>query len=108
MGAEREKYQDCGMFTLSIEHEITDFSAWRSAFDQFADARARGGVTGDRIRRPVDNPHHLIIDLDFQTREHAEAFRQFLTTVVWSNSDASPALVGPPTARVLEPVSTVG
>ncbi len=57
------------MFTLSIEHAITDFSIWKSAFDRFAEARAKGGVIGDRIRRPLDDPRHLIIDLDFETRE---------------------------------------
>ena len=94
------------MFTLSIEHAITDFTTWKSAFDRFADARAKGGVIGDRIRRPLDDPRHLIIDLDFETRERAEAFLLFLTTVVWSNPEASPALTGRPTTRVLEPVST--
>ena len=93
------------MFTLSIEHAITDFSTWKSAFDRFADARAKGGVIGDRIRRPIDDPSHLIIDLDFETRECAEAFCLFLTNVVWSNPEASPALTGRPSTRVLEPVS---
>jgi hypothetical protein len=93
------------MFTLNIEHAITDFDTWKAAFHRFADARAKGGVLGDRIRRPIDDPCHLIIDLDFQDKEHAEAFRQFLTTVVWANPDASPGLGGRPITRVLEPVS---
>jgi hypothetical protein len=93
------------MFTLSIEHAITDFTTWKSAFDGFADARAKGGVIGDRIRRPLDDPRHLIIDLDFETRERAEAFCLFLTNVVWANPEASPALAGRPTTRVLELVS---
>jgi hypothetical protein len=93
------------MFTLSIEHAITDFTTWKSAFDRFADARAKSGVIAHRIRRPIDDPRHLIIDLDFSTRERAEAFCQYLTTVVWSNPEASPALAGRPTTRVLEPVS---
>ena len=94
------------MFTLNIEHSVTDFDTWRVAFARFAEARATGGVMGDRIRHPIDDPHHLIIDLDFETRERAEAFRQFLTDVVWSNPEASPALEGRPTARVLEAVGS--
>jgi len=92
------------MYTLSIEHAISDFATWKSAFDRFADARAKGGVVGDRIRRPIDDPGHLIIDLDFQSRERAEAFRQFLSNEVWANREASPALVGRPSTRLLEPV----
>jgi hypothetical protein len=96
------------MFTLSIEHAITDYETWRSAFDRMADSRAMGGVIGHRIRRPVDEPCHLIIDLDFETRERAAAFCQFLTNAVWSNPTASPALAGHPTTRILEPVDQVG
>lgn len=92
------------MFTLSIEHAITDFPTWKAAFDRFSEARAHAGVLADRIRHPLDDPYYLVIELDFETKERAEAFRQFLTKVVWSNPDASPALAGAPTIRVLEPM----
>ncbi len=93
------------MFTLSIEHAITDFATWKSAFDRFAEARVKGGVVGHRIRHPIDDPAHLIIDLEFDVKEQALAFREFLTNVVWTNPGASPALAGPPSTRVLEPLS---
>ena len=96
------------MFTLSIEHEITDFGTWKTAFAGFADARAKAGVLSDRVRCPIDDPHHLVIELDFQSREQAEAFRQYLTNIVWANAAASPALVGRPTTRVLEPLGAAG
>jgi hypothetical protein len=92
------------MFTLSIEHAITDYPTWKTAFDRFATARGQAGVLTDRIRRPVDDQQYLVIELDFETKDGAEEFRQFLTTVVWSNPDASPALSGRPTTRILEPV----
>jgi hypothetical protein len=92
------------MFTLTIEHTITDLPTWKAAFDRFADARAQAGVMADRLRRPVGDSQHLVIELDFETIEQAEAFHQFLTTVVWANPDASPALVGTPTTRILEPM----
>jgi hypothetical protein len=31
--------------TLHVEHPITDFAAWKAAFDRFADKRADAGVT---------------------------------------------------------------
>jgi hypothetical protein len=93
------------MFTLCIEHAITDFATWKSAFDRFADARVKAGVVGHRIRRPIDDPHRLVIELDFPTSGQAEAFRQYLTNAVWSNPEASPALAGRATTRVLEPVT---
>jgi hypothetical protein len=36
------------MATLHIEHAITDFAVWRTAFDRFADARDRAGSSGPR------------------------------------------------------------
>ena len=92
------------MYTLSIEHAISDFATWKSAFDRFSEARAQAGVVDSRIRRPVDDARYLVIELDFEGKEPAEAFRQFLVDVVWSNPDASPALAGTPLTRVLEPV----
>lgn len=93
------------MFTLSIEHAITDYRTWKTAFDRFADARAQAGVLAYRLRRPIDDDWYLVIELDFDTKEKADAFRQFLATVIWANPEASPALDGAPTTRVLESVA---
>jgi hypothetical protein len=71
-----------------------------------SDARDQAGVLAGRIRCPLDDEKYLAIELDFETKETAEAFRHFLTTVVWSNPDASPGLSGRPTARILQAVST--
>jgi hypothetical protein len=90
------------MFTLSIEHAISDFGTWKQAFDRFAQARQKAGVVSHRIRRAVDDPHYLVIELEFDAHENADNFRQFLDNVVWPNRDASPALVGAPTSRILE------
>ncbi|HEV7189008.1 MAG TPA: hypothetical protein VGN28_14025 [Blastococcus sp.] len=92
------------MTTLHIEHPVTDFIAWRTAFDGFAARRAQGGVTAERIQRPVDDDHYVLVDLDFPTRDHAERFRGFLESAVWASPDASPALAGTPQTRILQPV----
>jgi hypothetical protein len=90
------------MFTLSIEHAISDFPTRKRTFDRFAEARRNAGVVSHRIRRPVEDPHYLVIELEFDAQENADNFRQFLHNVVWANRDASPALVGAPTSRILE------
>jgi hypothetical protein len=49
------------MYTLTIEHAITDFSTWKTAFDLFSDARAQAGVVADRhppARRRWPAPGH--------------------------------------------------
>ena len=84
------------MTTLHIEHPITDLATWRAAFDRFADRRRQGGVSAERVQRPVDDDHYVVIDLDFPTREQAERFLGFLESTVWASRDASPALAGTP------------
>jgi len=93
------------MITLHIEHPITDFATWRSAFDRFAEARAQGGVLDARIQQPVDDPRYVVVDLEFDSVERAEAFRHFLRTTVWSSTSNAPALVGEPRALILGPPS---
>ena len=44
------------MATLHIEHRITDFDIWSSAFDRFADVRRDAGFRAQRVQRPVDDP----------------------------------------------------
>jgi hypothetical protein len=95
------------MVTLHIEHPITDYGTWRSAFDGFAEARRDAGVTGERISRPVDNQRYIVVDLDFESAEQAAGFLNFLETAVWSSPDASPALDGKPRTAILEPVPAV-
>jgi hypothetical protein len=85
------------MFTLSIEHAVTDFPTWKAAFDRFSQAR---------IRRKLDDPRYLVIELDFDTSEQAERFRRFLTDTVWASPDSSPALAGTPMTRILEPAAS--
>src|SRR6478736_4704739 len=85
--------------TLHIEHSITDYATWKAAFDRFADARARAGVNLHRIRILEDDPHQIVIDLDFESASRAHAFSAFLHEHMWGTGKA-PALVGAPTTQV--------
>lgn len=91
------------MPTLHIEHPITDFTTWKEAFDRFAALREESGVLRHFVQLPVDDPHYVIIDLDFATTAEAETFRQFLQTKVWPSQQNSPALVGTPRTSILTP-----
>ena len=90
------------MFTLHIEHPISDFAIWCNAFNGFADMRNRSGVRSHTIRQPVDDPRYVLVDLDFDTSAQAEHFLDLLQARVWANRDNSPALSGAPITRILE------
>ncbi|MEO6791077.1 MAG: hypothetical protein ABI187_08940 [Ornithinibacter sp.] len=88
------------MSSLLIEHSISDFDTWHNAFERFAARRKEGGVIRERIMQPVDDPHYVIIDLEFTTVQAAQHFQHFLEVEVWSNPANSPALEGSPRSRV--------
>lgn len=90
------------MTTLLIQHRISDYDVWRTAFDSFEAARATAGVRSHRVRRPVDDDGYIVIDLDFDDADRAAAFLSFLRTVVWASPTQSPALDGVPSTLILE------
>ncbi len=92
------------MPTLHIDHAISDLEVWRAAFDPLKEVRRQAGVLHETIRQPVDDAHRIVVDLEFDTVANAEAFLAFLTTSIWATPANSPALVGSPTAVVLDTV----
>ncbi|HKD99320.1 MAG TPA: hypothetical protein VKB69_17215 [Micromonosporaceae bacterium] len=93
------------MFTLHIEHAISDFGVWRAAFDRFEDARRQAGVRAHRVSQPVDDDRYVMIGLDFETEAEAEKFGGFLRNTVWASPGNAPALVGTPQTRILRRVA---
>lgn len=106
MGTDRRVSYLRIMNTLHIEHPITDFDVWSAAFGRFADIRRAAGVRGERVFRPADDPRYVLIDLDFDTLDAAQAFLQFLTTKVWAVQENAPALSGAPQTKILQRVAT--
>jgi hypothetical protein len=77
-----------------------------AAFDRFAEARDRAGVTRAEIRQPVGDPHYVVIDIDFPTVDRAEHFLAFLNEQVWSTPANAPALAGAPRTTILQPATS--
>jgi len=65
------------VITLRIEHAIHDYDQWKAAVDNFAQARVNAGVCGHTIRRSVEDPGYLMLDLEFDSADAADAFTQF-------------------------------
>jgi len=94
------------MPTLHIEHRITDLATWITAFNGFSEVRRQAGVTAETVRHLRGDDQFIVIDLEFDTGEHAHAFLRFLETQVWAVPANSPALLGSPDARILEHIVT--
>jgi hypothetical protein len=88
---------------LQIEHPVRDFETWKAAFDRDPAGRQAGGVRRYEIYRPVDDPKYIVVDLAFDTRAEAEAFKVGLEAL-WRSPEAGPALGGTPKARIVDTV----
>ena len=88
---------------LQLEHAIKDFGLWKAAFDRDPIDRRGLGVRRHRILRPTDDVHYVVVELDFDTVEAAEACRAALGRL-WTSRAAAPALVGAPRTRIVEAV----
>jgi len=92
------------MVTLRIEHPVPDFDAWRRAFDGDPLDRRGSGVRRYRVMRSLDDPSHVIVDLDFDSRGQAEAMRDALMGL-WARVEGE-GLIGDQRARIAEIVET--
>lgn len=92
------------MPSLQIEHAVTDLPTWSAAFIGLAEIRRSAGVLSETARHPLDDDRYVVVDLEFDTPQHAAAFRDFLETQIWANPQNSPALVGKPVTRILDAI----
>jgi hypothetical protein len=87
------------MHTVQIEHAVRDFDGWKVAFDRDPARREVSGVRRYRIFRPIDDPHFVAVDLDFDTKIAAEAF---VTTMraIWQRVEGT--VMTNPRVRIAE------
>ena len=93
------------MPVLQIEHPVRDFETWKAVFDRNAVRREDGGVRRYQVYRPVDDPTYVAVDLEFDTRGEAEAFKLGLEEM-WRSPQAALVLGGTPRARIVDGVET--
>ena len=66
------------MITLRIEHKIANYEGWKKAFESDPINRKKSGVKHYRIYRPTDDTNFVIIDLDFDKLDEAQAAKTAL------------------------------
>ena len=61
------------MHLLRIEHAVPSYEGWKKVFDDDPLGRQRSGVLRHRVMRPVNDKNYVIVDLEFASRNDAEA-----------------------------------
>ena len=84
---------------LQIEHKVANFDGWKKVFDSDPINRKKSGVRRYRIFRPVDDPSYVIVDLEFDTLNEAEAALAALRNL-WSQVEEK--VMFNPQARMLD------
>ncbi len=69
------------MITLRIEHKIANYDGWKKAFDSDPINRKQSGVKRYRVYRPIDDTNFIIIDLEFDNLEKAQAAQVALMNI---------------------------
>jgi hypothetical protein len=90
---------------VQLEHPVRDFETWKAAFDRDPVQREASGVRRYQIYRPIDDANYIGVDLDFDDRDQAEAFKSALEAL-WRSAQAAPALGGQPQVRIVDVVET--
>jgi len=91
------------MHMLRIEHPVPNFDGWKQAFDSDPVGREKSGVRRYQILRPVDNPNFVMIDLEFDTAQQAEALLAAMR-VVWGRVEGT--VMTSPKAQIVEVAET--
>lgn len=90
------------MPTLRIQHTVPAFDAWKRAFESDPVDRKGAGVRRYRILRAVADPTFVMIDLDLDTVDEAEALLQKLRRL-WSGPGQ--AVMRNPEAWIVETIA---
>ncbi|WP_052668888.1 hypothetical protein [Nitriliruptor alkaliphilus] len=81
------------MHVLRIEHHVASYEGWKQAFDADPIDRAGSGVRRYRILRDSDDPLLVGIDLEFDTREQADAAHAALREL-WPRVEGAGLIAG--------------
>src|SRR5688500_1493597 len=79
--------EEISVVIVQIEHPVANFTMWKAAFDSDPIDRKASGVRRYRILRPIDDPNYVAVDLEFDDRRQAEAFRGALENL-WRTPQA--------------------
>jgi hypothetical protein len=84
---------------LRIEHPVPNFDGWKQAFDSDPVGREKSGVRRYQILRAIDDPNFVMIDLEFDTIQQAEALLAAMRAV-WGRVEGT--IMTNPKARIVE------
>lgn len=65
---------DAADVRVFVRHEVSDYAAWKKAYEDFGSQRSKMGVTDQAVYRSIDNLNDVTVIHDFKTLQKAKAF----------------------------------
>jgi hypothetical protein len=88
---------------VRIEHSVPNFEGWKQVFDRDPADRKGSGVRRYQILRSSDDPNFVMIDLEFDDLNQAEAFLEKMQRI-WNGPGK--AVMRDPRACIAERVES--
>jgi hypothetical protein len=92
------------MINVVIHHEVSDYTAWKAAFDSALDWRYKHGERNCRIFRSAVNANDVTLFFEWESMEMA---REFVASEELKAKMASAGVKGPPKIDFLTEVHTL-
>jgi len=63
-----------GDVRMFVRHEVVDYSAWRTSYNEFVSIQKKNGVFYQAVYQSADDPNDVTVIHDFHRAEKAKAF----------------------------------
>lgn len=87
---------------MIVVHAVKDFAAWKKAYDSVEALRKRHGIIGAAVNRGLDDPNHVTVYHQAETRSELEAFA---ASAELKAAMQNGGVAGPPEFRFYEALS---
>src|SRR5689334_14338889 len=64
------------MVHVLIRHKVADYTRWKQTFDSHLPMRKKAGEVGCQLFHNLQDPHDLVLLMDWQTVEEARKFME--------------------------------
>lgn len=92
------------MVHVLVRHKVADYGRWKEVFDSHLNARKRAGEIGCRLFHNADDPHDIVLLLDWESVEEA---RRFMASAELRDAMQRAGVQGTPDIQFLEDVRAV-
>lgn len=93
---EDEHIADRTTAAMIVVHDVSDFAAWKKAYDSVADLRRTGGIIGAAVNRDANRPNRVIV---YHQAESADTLQAYAASPGLKAAMQAAGVVGRPDFR---------